>query len=61
LDGLRIAWPDGWALVRPSVTEPLLTLRFEAYERVRLLDVQREIIARSPRLERLGVPMARES
>ena len=31
LDGVRVAWPDGWALARVSVTEPLLTFRFEAY------------------------------
>lgn len=29
LDGLRIEWEDGWALVRKSVTEPVYTLRFE--------------------------------
>lgn len=29
LDGLRIEYPDGWGLVRPSVTEPLVTMRFE--------------------------------
>jgi len=30
LDGVRIGWPDGWALARVSVTEPVITLRFEA-------------------------------
>ena len=30
LDGVRIDFPDGWALVRSSVTEPALTFRFEA-------------------------------
>ncbi len=29
LDGLRVDWEDGWALVRKSVTEPVYTLRFE--------------------------------
>lgn len=29
LDGLRLDWEDGWALVRKSVTEPVYTLRFE--------------------------------
>jgi len=28
-DGLRVTWEDGWALIRPSVTEPVYTLRFE--------------------------------
>lgn len=30
LDGVRVNFPDGWALVRSSVTEPALTFRFEA-------------------------------
>jgi len=30
IDGLRVDFPDGWALVRRSVTEPVLTFRFEA-------------------------------
>ncbi|MHB8897196.1 MAG: phosphohexomutase domain-containing protein [Thermoguttaceae bacterium] len=29
-DGVRIEFPDGWALVRQSVTEPALTFRFES-------------------------------
>lgn len=32
LDGVRVAYPDGWGLARCSVTEPLLTFRFEAYQ-----------------------------
>jgi len=30
LDGIRIDFDDGWALVRSSVTEPALTFRFES-------------------------------
>lgn len=30
LDGVRIAFPDGWGLLRPSNTQPVLVLRFEA-------------------------------
>lgn len=30
IDGVRIEFPDGWALIRSSVTEPALTFRFEA-------------------------------
>ncbi len=30
LDGLRIVFPDGFALIRQSNTEPVFTLRFEA-------------------------------
>ncbi len=30
IDGVRIAYPDGWALLRPSNTQPVLVMRFEA-------------------------------
>jgi phosphomannomutase/phosphoglucomutase len=30
VDGARVIWPDGWALVRASNTQPALVLRFEA-------------------------------
>lgn len=30
IDGLRVEFPDGWALIRASNTTPLLVLRFEA-------------------------------
>ena len=30
LDGVRAQYDDGWALARLSITEPLITLRFEA-------------------------------
>jgi phosphomannomutase/phosphoglucomutase len=53
LDGVRITWPDGWGLVRPSVTEPLITLRFEAHSEERLAQIQETVVARSPRLEKL--------
>ncbi len=29
IDGVRVSWPQGWALVRSSVTAPQLTFRFE--------------------------------
>ena len=29
-DGVRIDFPDGWALVRPSNTEPIARLQVEA-------------------------------
>jgi phosphomannomutase/phosphoglucomutase len=32
VDGVRINTPSGWALVRGSVTEPMLTFRFEALD-----------------------------
>lgn len=36
LDGLRVEYPDGWGLVRPSNTSPCLVLRFEADSQERL-------------------------
>ena len=35
-DGLRLEFVDGWGLVRRSVTEPLITLRFEGREEAAL-------------------------
>lgn len=31
-DGVRVDFPDGWALARGSVTEPVLTFRFESVD-----------------------------
>lgn len=53
LDGVRIAWPDGWALVRTSVTEPLITLRFEGRTEERLAEIVAEVRARSAMLDSL--------
>jgi len=38
-DGVRIDFPDGWALVRSSVTEPAITFRFESADWSRLHDL----------------------
>jgi phosphomannomutase len=32
-DGIRVDWPEGWALVRPSNTEPIVRLTAEAATR----------------------------
>jgi phosphomannomutase/phosphoglucomutase len=53
LDGVRIAFPHGWALVRTSVTEPLLTLRFEAHTEGDLRDIQSRVRRASPLLQAL--------
>lgn len=42
-DGVRIQWPDGWALVRASNTQSMLSLRFEATTAVRLQAIQTQI------------------
>jgi phosphomannomutase/phosphoglucomutase len=56
LDGVRVAWPDGWALARPSVTEPLLTMRFEARTPERLAGIRSELAARVPELRGILPP-----
>jgi phosphomannomutase len=40
LDGLRVNYPDGWGLVRPSNTTPCLVLRFEADSKSKLEEIQ---------------------
>jgi phosphomannomutase/phosphoglucomutase len=55
LDGVRVAWPDGWGLARPSVTEPLITLRFEGRTEERLAEIVAAAVAGSTDLARLMV------
>ena len=50
LDGVRVDFGDGWALARRSVTEPLITLRFEARTGPRLAEIQRLVRERVPAL-----------
>lgn len=42
IDGVRITFNDGWALVRASNTGPNLTIRFEATSENRLQEIQNE-------------------
>jgi len=42
-DGVRVVFPDGWALVRASNTQPALSMRFEAESAQRLQEI-REIV-----------------
>lgn len=42
LDGVRVQFEDGWALVRASNTGPNLTIRFEAKSELRLAEIQKE-------------------
>ena len=41
IDGIRVDYPDGWGLVRPSNTSPALTLRFEGDDAAALTRIQR--------------------
>lgn len=40
IDGVRIEFPDGWGLIRPSNTQPALVLRFEAKTKERLEEIR---------------------
>jgi len=39
VDGVRVLFGDGWSLIRPSNTQPVLVLRFEAKTKGRLLEI----------------------
>ena len=45
IDGIRVTFPDGWALVRASNTGPNLTMRFEARSAERLEAIESEMLA----------------
>lgn len=40
IDGVRILLDDGWGLVRPSNTQPILVLRFEGQSKEALEKIQ---------------------
>ena len=42
IDGARVTFDDGWALVRASNTGPNLTVRYEAKTEERLREIQEE-------------------
>jgi phosphomannomutase/phosphoglucomutase len=44
LDGARIDFGDGWALVRASNTQPALSLRFEASSEQRLAQLTDQVM-----------------
>jgi phosphomannomutase/phosphoglucomutase len=46
IDGVRIEFPDGWALLRASNTQPVLVLRFEADDPARLEEYRRLMSAK---------------
>jgi len=53
IDGARVQFPDGWALVRASNTQPVLVVRFEARTAERLQAIEQEVLGV---LEKEGVP-----
>jgi phosphomannomutase/phosphoglucomutase len=53
MDGVRVVFDGGWVLARVSVTEPLITVRFEGNSEARLQEIQAEVSERAPALGRL--------
>ncbi|GLQ92020.1 phosphomannomutase/phosphoglucomutase [Dyella acidisoli] len=55
IDGVRADWPDGWGLVRPSNTTPILVLRFDADNEEALKRIQdtfrKQLLAVDPSLK----------
>jgi phosphomannomutase len=45
IDGLRVDWPDGFGLMRPSNTTPVLVLRFEGHTDAALQRIQTDMLA----------------
>ena len=43
IDGVRVAFPHGWGLVRASNTQPVLVMRFEATSEAELAAYRREV------------------
>ncbi len=46
LDGIRIEFPDGWLLVRKSVTEPCITVRLEAGSRDSVTEISSRVFGK---------------
>lgn len=51
IDGVRVVFPDGWGLVRPSNTQPALVLRFEAKTKERLDEIRALFLDRLNKLQ----------
>ena len=52
IDGIKVLFDDGWALVRASNTGPNLTARFEARTEERLESLQKEFISKIEELNK---------
>ena len=48
LDGVKVQYVNGWALARPSITEPVLAMRFEAREPGQLAPIIRDFLEPVP-------------
>lgn len=44
IDGVRVSYLDGWALVRASNTQPVVVVRFESQSDERLIEIQNSVM-----------------
>jgi phosphomannomutase len=51
IDGLRVEYPDGFGLIRPSNTTPVLVLRFEGHTQAALERIQHDLLAQLKRIK----------
>ncbi|MET0517756.1 MAG: phosphomannomutase/phosphoglucomutase [Burkholderiaceae bacterium] len=51
IDGLRIEYEDGFGLIRPSNTTPVLVLRFEGHTQAALERIQHDVLAQLKRVK----------
>lgn len=56
IDGIRIKFDDGWALIRASNTQPVLVLRFEAQNEIRLNEIKSFVEERLNRIIEENTP-----
>ena len=47
MDGVRVDFPDGWVLIRPSNTSPIIRLTTEADNETILQDLTTKFLART--------------
>jgi phosphomannomutase/phosphoglucomutase len=53
VDGVRVSYPEGWFLCRPSNTEPILVMRAEANDEEGLMRIKKDIERRLGKLMEL--------
>ncbi|MDJ0821338.1 MAG: hypothetical protein QNJ09_05930 [Paracoccaceae bacterium] len=52
IDGVRLVWPQGWLLVRRSITEPKVTIRLEGETGADLLKIAKAFTDRFPQVRK---------
>lgn len=50
LDGVRVKFPNGWMLIRKSITEPCVTMRIEARDEAEMIWIKKWILEAAPEL-----------